>query len=140
MNRNEFCSLLLEAKQDSAIKLVDLCAKMQMLPTDIIRIEQGRHNFNMKMCLNYLSAIQHHIVLSNTTREKHITDYPALVQYMIEQRSGKYTQRSLATKAGVTNIAIANMERSKSIVSIDTFLLLASALDIQIKIIANETK
>lgn len=134
MTRAEFCTKLAEARKNSHIKQIEICTQMQMMPSGIVRMEQGLHSFNMKMCINYISTLKHHLLLTSGDKQTYVQDYSQLVQYLIEQRTGKYTQRSLATKAGVTNIAIANMERGKSIMSIDTLLALASALDIQITI------
>lgn len=131
MNRSEFCEMMERAKERSGVKISEISFKLQMLLPTLRRFEKGQHNFNMKKCIEYLDAIRSQIVLNGN---KKIGSYDELIRYVIEKRTEAYTQMAFAEKIGMSRLGFANVERNKSTMSIDTFLLIADILEITIEI------
>lgn len=131
MNRNEFCELMGNAKERSGVRVSDISFQLQMLLPTLRRLEKGQHNFSMKKCIEYLDAINSCIVLNGNKR---INSYDELITYMVNKRTESYTQMAFAEKIGMSRLGLSNVERGKSTMSVDTFLLIANLLEITIEI------
>lgn len=134
MTREQFCNNLLEHRKTSGVKMRDICFAMNVMPTAIYRLENGKNNFSMDKAIGYLSAINHRIYLIKEKIEFEIIKYEDIVRWVIQARLKIHTQRELATKIECTNATIANTELGKSIVSVDIFLRLVEALGYSINI------
>lgn len=131
MNRLEFCDLMEKAKERSGTRISDISFQMHMLLPTLRRLEKGQHNFNMKKCIEYLDVIKSKITLGS----QEIHTYDELVETIVNIRTKSYSQRSLAEKIGMSYVSIAHVERHKAVMSVDMFLLIAQALELEINII-----
>lgn len=134
MNRKEFFELLEQAKNSCGKTTTDISFDLRMQWSTLKRFEKGTSNSNLKKVLNYLRVIGHKIVLTNDTNVSYISNYEALVNWIVYARKGIYSQRDLADKTGITCITIANVERKTNVISIDNFLKIVDALGWELKI------
>lgn len=136
MDRKSLCSILKTLRQDSGIQIKTICIAMDALPSSIYRLEGGGHNFNLKLLLSYLKAINAQMVLSGPNNaDVLISDYEEFVDWLIQTRTNaSYTQRTLAEKTGITHVTIANIESKKNVVAIDYFLKIIETLGYVLKV------
>lgn len=134
MNREEFCKILKECRQQSEYKVKELCFKLNTMPTDIYRMERGTNNFLLSRVIEFLNATGHTIQLHRQTHIFCVAEYYAFLEWFIATRTRSHTQRSLAEKAQCSYAAIANAERKLNIMSIDIFLKTVEALGYTITI------
>lgn len=134
MTRLEFSNQLSELRQSSGIKMKDICFAMNVMPTEIYRLENGKNSFNMAKAISYLHSINGYIQLRKNKTIYSIMQYEDIVQWLINERKDNYTQRALTQKTGCANGTIGNIESGKSIMSIDFFLRLAEVLEFSITI------
>lgn len=131
MDRKLLCTIVKDIRQKSGVPMKTICAMMDVMPTSIYRLESGASNFNLKLLMNYLNAINAQIVLSSVnSKSALISDYEQFVNWLVQTRTqASYTQRVLAEKTGITYVTIANIESQKNIVTIDSFLKIVEALE-----------
>lgn len=134
MNRNEFFKLLEQAKMSCGKTTTDISFDLRMQWSTLKRFENGTSNSNLKKILSYLRVIGHKIVLANYSNVSYISNYEALVNWIVYARKNIYSQRELANKTGITPITIANVERKTNVISIDNFLKIINALGWELKI------
>lgn len=128
MNRIEFCDLLLTERQKAGASLYFVQKKMRLTFQQAKRIESGENNFNLNKAIEFLSALNCVIELKNAVDSFYIRDYSSFVKWLIDTRTGRYSQRTLAEAAQCSCISIANTECKKSVVSIDVFLKIVNVL------------
>ena len=138
MTREEFSQLIAEARKNSGIKLVDICADARILPINIERIEKAKHNFGMDKCLAFLRAINCSLNVTYCKITRNIKSYNDLIVFVLSVRVFVGTQRDFAKRIGVSHGVVGNNERKSVVMSVDTFLKIAKAMQIEIKIEANE--
>lgn len=131
MDRKLLCTIVKDIRQKSGVPMKTICAMMDVMPTSIYRLESGASNFNLKLLMNYLNAINAQIVLSSiNSKSALISDYEQFINWLVQTRTqASYTQRILAEKTGITYVTIANIESQKNIVTIDSFLKIIEALE-----------
>lgn len=136
MDRKSLCSIIKALRQESGIQIKTICIAMDALPSSIYRIEDGSHNFNLKLFLNYLKAINAQMVLSDSNNANVIiSDYEQFVDWLVQIRTNaSYTQRTLAEKTGITHVTIANIESKKNVVTIDYFFKIIETLGYVLKV------
>lgn len=130
MDRKLLCTIVKDIRQKSGVPMKTICAMMDVMPTSVYRLESGASNFNLKLLMNYLNAINTQMVLSSANSTNMvISDYEQFVDWLVQARTQiSYTQRILAEKTGITYVTIANIESQKNIVTIDSFLKIIEAL------------
>ena len=128
MNREEFCKILRECRQQSGKIMKIIGFELNMLPGDIYRLEKGGNNFAFDKAIEFLKVMGCVIKLHNQKDIFYITDYFAFVEFLITTRSIKYSQRSLSELAQCSYVAIANIERKKNVMRIDIFLKIVDVL------------
>lgn len=130
MDRKALCKIVKDIRQKSGVPMKTICAMMDVMPTSVYRLESGASNFNLKLLMNYLNAINTQMVLSSANSTNMvISDYEQFVDWLVQARTQiSYTQRILAEKTGITYVTIANIESQKNIVTIDSFLKIIEAL------------
>ena len=135
MNRAEFCEMMAQAKKESGVTTSELSFTLRMLVSTLRRLEKGTHNFSIEKAIEYLDVLNAELCLEKEGRKScGIKNYDSFIEWLANVRAGQYTQRSLATELGCSYVAVANIERKKSIISIDTFLKLMDVLGYTIKI------
>lgn len=138
MNRSEFCELLNQAKKQSGTTTSDLMFDMRMQWCVLKRFETGVHNFNLKKVLTYLDVINAKLCLYNQETQIVVSSYLQIIQWFIQNRTGRYTQRELARIIGCTGVNLSSIEAQKSTMSIDTFLKLADVFGYTVTIKQND--
>lgn len=134
MNRIEFCTLLLKAKENSGKSTNTISFDLRMQWTTLRRLEKGEHNFNLKKVMEYLNVINSKLVLVLNTKNDSCLNYNDIVAWIKNARQDVFTQRQLANEIGSAHPTIANIERGTTVVSIDTFLKIVEVLGYELKI------
>lgn len=134
MDRQEFSQLLMNQREQQQCGKNELCRRIGVTFHQLQNIEQSKNNYNFKLIIKYLSGIQSQICLINKSERKNIMSYDDFVSWVIAARSISYSQRSFAQKIHVAALTIANIERKATVISVDTFLKIAEALEVEIKI------
>ena len=125
MNRQEFCQIIADIRKQSTIKMKDVCFQMGVMPTAIYRLEKGSSNFEMGNMMSYIKALQHILVIENGQHSYRINDAQELGSILALIRKEKaISQRALAEKTGFVYSTIVKIESKKSIISIDTMLIM----------------
>ena len=140
MTRQEFSTILAEYRKKYGPTIKEICIHSGCLPTDVYRIEKGKHNYNMQKCLDYIKVIGACLELrSGTGEQKIITEYNQLVKCVVDERTqSNYTQRSLAKAIGCSYATLGHFESYKTIVTIDTLLKIGEALGFELNVKQNE--
>lgn len=136
MDRKVLCEIVKDIRQKSGVPMKTICATMDVMPTSVYRLESGTNNFNLKLLMNYLNAINARIVLSSANKSSVVfSDYEQFIDWLIQTRTQvSYTQRILAEKTGITHVTIANIESKKNVVTIDYFLKIIEVLNYELNI------
>ena len=140
MTRQEFSTILAEYRKEYGPTIKEICTHSNCLPTDVYRIEKGKHNYNMQKCLDYIKAIGACLELySGTAERKTITEYNQLVKCVVDMRvQSNHTQRSLAAAIGCFYATLGLFESYKTIITIDTLLKIGEALGFGLNVKQNE--
>ena len=140
MIRQDFSTILAECRKEYGPTIKEICIRLRCLPTDVYRIEKGKHNYNMKKCLDYIKAIGACLEFHSGTAEREIiTEYNQLVRCVVDKRTrSNYTQRSLAKAIGCSYATLGHFESYKTIVTIDTLLKIGEALGFELNVKQNE--
>ncbi len=134
MNRNDFCSLMEQAKRKSGITTTEISFSMKMLLPTLRRFEKGEHNFNLQKVIDYLGVLNAGIVLMSGNKKTYCKTYNQLIDWLVNARTGKFSQRQLADAIGASYVMIARIESKKSNLTIDVFLKIANVLGYNIEI------
>ena len=122
MDRKEFCVLMAKAKQESGRGTSDISFDMKMLLPTLRRLE-------------YLQVINAHIQIDKNI----IADYENLLAWLVDiRKTHSLSQRALAKEIECAPLTIANIERTETIISIDTFLKIVDVLGCTINIENNK--
>lgn len=98
------------------------------------RLESASNNFNMSLVFRYLVSVETVLVLYNDNNSCALQEYDEYITWLANTRKSLYSLRKLAEIANCSYSAIANVERGKTVISIDLFLKLADSLGYTIKI------
>lgn len=134
MDRQEFFKTISEYRKSNGVGLKQLCLRLEMLPSDVCRLERGTNNANINRIAAYLSAINAGLFLEYWGQSTQITDTESVAKWLEGAREGLFSQKEIADAAGITKVTIVNIERVHTIVRIDTILKLANALGWEVKI------
>ena len=127
--------MMAQAKKESGVTTSELSFTLRMLVSTLRRLEKGVHNFSVEKVVEYLNVLNAELCLEKEGKIPYsIKNYDSFIEWLVNVRAGQYTQRSLATELDCSYVAIANIERKKNIISIDTFLKLMDVLGYTIKI------
>ena len=127
--------MMAQAKKESGVTTSELSFTLRMLVSTLRRLEKGVHNFSVEKAVEYLNVLGAELCFEKEGEKSYsIKNYDSFVEWLANARAGQYTQRSLAAELGCSYVAVANIERKKSIISIDTFLKLMDILGYTIKI------
>lgn len=94
------------------------------------RFEKGVNNPSMKKIFDYLDVVNSVLAVNH----KGFSDANKLVEYLVKKRTGKFSQRQLATAIGISSTMVARIESGMSNLTLDVFLKIADVLDCTIKI------
>lgn len=136
MDRIEFCEMMSVERNNRNVSIYSIQNKMGIQFGCAQRIGKGKHNFNLNKAIDFIAAFNCAIELQNDEMCFVVNDYLSFIEWFIKIRNAQnYTQRTLAEAVGYTHVTIANIERKKTILPIDTFLKLMDVLGYTIKIV-----
>lgn len=116
----------------------DLAFGMRSQWSALRRLEIGANNFSVDTSIRYLKLMNTHILIQSFNSQCIIKQYDDVIDWLKMVRSGKLSQRSLATAIGCSYVNVANIETKKSTMRIDTFLKLTELFYGTIKLETNE--
>lgn len=134
MTRKEFSQLLVDARVEASCGKNELCRKTGFTFLQLQRIEGALNNYNLILVCKYIDALGLCLRIVQGEEIIFVNQYTQLIEVIKTLRKKHFTQRALADKVGVSYVFIANIENNKIRLSIDKFLPIISALDIQITI------
>lgn len=130
MNRFDFCDMLVAAKEQSGKSTNTVSFDLRMQWSTLRRFEKGVNNPSMKKIFNYLDVVNSVL----TVNHKGFSDANELVEYLVKKRTGKFSQRQLATAIGISSTMVARIESGMSNLTLDVFLKIVDVLGCTIKI------
>lgn len=134
MDRTTFSSLLASQRENHNIGKNELCRMTGFTFLQLQRLENASNNFNLNLVLRYLASTNAVLILSNEKKSCTLQEYNEYATWLADARAGFYSLRKLAEAADCSYSAITNVERGKTVISIDLFLKLADTLGYTIKI------
>lgn len=134
MNRATFSSLLVNQRENRNIGKNELCRMTGFTFLQLQRLESASNNFNMSLVFRYLVSVEAVLILCNNNNSCTLKEYDEYATWLVNARNGLYSLRKLAETANCSYSAITNVERGKTVISIDLFLKLADTLGYTIKI------
>lgn len=134
MKRIDFCKLLINTRQNAGVGKNEMCRLAGFTFNQLQLLEDKPNNFAIKKAINYLAALHHVIVLSNSKSMTQITSAERFALWLKQTRNGIYLQRELADVVGCSYRTIANIEQHSNIPTIDVFLKILEALKYNIEI------
>lgn len=136
MDRITFSNMLTEARISSGISLKDLVFGIQVMPTNIYRIEKGKHSFAVEKCLPYLDYIGYSIKLSKGESVLFVRDNADLITWETQIR-GTISKRAFSKSIGYNNSRIFYIETGEDAMSIDMMLKIAEVYGYNVEIVPN---
>ncbi len=134
MDRSTFSSLLVSQRENHNIGKNELCRMTGFTFLQLQRLENASNNFNLNLALRYLASTNAVLTLSNNKKSCILQEYDEYATWLANARNGLYSLRKLAAAANCSYSAITNVERGKTVISIDLFLKLADTLGYIIKV------
>lgn len=139
MTRADFMSMIVQAKVQSGISVLDLSMGLKMLQSLIYRFEKGIHNSNMKLVFSYLSVIGHYMRMSYKNKEYAVYQYDELQRLfsdLFEKENLSYRYIAKISKISSKTV-ICNFLNNKNVITIDVLLKICNVLGIKIEIVKN---
>ena len=137
MDRITFSNMLTEARISSGMSLKDLVFGIQAMPTNIYRIEKGKHSFAVEKCLPYLDYIGYSIKLSKGESVLFVHNNADLIAWEIKIR-GTISQAIFSESIGYNKSRIFFIETGKDKMSIDMMLKIAEVYGYTVEIVPND--
>lgn len=130
MDRIEFCNMLVAAKERSGKTTNTVSFDLRMQWTTLRRFEKGINNPSMNKVFEYLNVVNAALILDS----KVFTESKTLVEFIVNARTGKMSQRQLADAIGVSYVMVARVESGKSNLTLDVFLKIIDVLGYTVQI------
>lgn len=134
MDRLEFCQQLVQARENVGVSKNEQCRRTGVAFKQLQLLESKPNNFAINKAIDYLTAIGCSLVISNGKQAVSINYASDFSDWLKDARHGKFSQRALADAVGCVYPTIANIERGKTIVTIDTFLKIIDVLGYTVQI------
>lgn len=134
MTREEFSAMCKQFRENVAhASLSDVWRISGFQPSQTIRIEKARLNYNMGNTLKYLEAIGAELIIQDDGNELTVLDYNTLAKWLKSKR-GEKSQKELTDDLHIANGTIGKIELGNTKMTIDIFLSLANFFNCQILI------
>ena len=141
MTRQEFSAQLAAIRKSTDIKIKDLCYTLNVLQSEVYRLETGKFNYSTKRILAYCQCVGIELQIHYADTDVVIDNYDTLLSTIIDVRkSAGHTQRSLSSSIDISHRAIAYTETQKSALTIDVMLKICDTCDAVITIKRKEVK
>jgi transcriptional regulator with XRE-family HTH domain len=137
MTREEFCSKLSECRKNSNVKMIDICASMDVMPAVIYRLESGKYGFTVDSILAFIKATKHQMIFEIPTSQKpykisSIKDVSNALKNI--RLNFDLSKRDLSIKSGITQRTIISIENGTKNIYIDTVIKYLNSFNATIKI------
>lgn len=120
MTREEFSKLMLQCRQGSGMKMMDICVALNTMPHFVYRVESGKFNTNMPFILHLLKVLKYNLTIDGRIFKTE----KALAKWMKDGR-GERSQPEIANIVGLNYLTIGRIENGKATMMLDTFLRIA---------------
>lgn len=130
MDRIEFCNMLVAAKEHSGKTTNTVSFDLRMQWATLRRFEKGINNPSMNKVFEYLNVVNAALILDS----KVFTESKTLVEFIVNTRTGKMSQRQLANAIDVSYVMVARVESGKSNLTLDVFLKIIDVLGYTVQI------
>lgn len=129
MTREEFGKLILQCRQESGMKMMDICVELQTLPQSIYRVEAGKFNTNMSFILQLLKVLKFNLIIDGRIFKTE----KALAKWMKKGR-GERTLSEVANVVGINYQRISRIENEQATLMLDTLLRISDLYNSKISI------
>jgi DNA-binding helix-turn-helix protein len=141
MTRQEFSAQLADSRKTTDIKIKDLCYTLNVLQSEVYRLEAGKFNYSTKRMLTYCQCVGIELEIHYVDTDVVIDNYDTLLSTIIDVRkSAGHTQRSISSAIGVSRTSIAYAEIRKNTLTIDVMLKICDTCGAVITIKRKEVK
>jgi DNA-binding helix-turn-helix protein len=141
MTRQEFSAQLADSRKTTDIKIKDLCYTLNVLQSEVYRLEAGKFNYSTKRMLTYCQCVGIELEIHYADTDVVIDNYDTLLSTIIDVRkSAGHTQRSISSAIGVSRTSIAYAEIRKNTLTIDVMLKICDTCGAVITIKRKEVK
>ena len=140
MNREEFCKILIESRENCGLSIKDVSFSLRVIYNSIRLLESGKHNFKMDRVFDYLTVTKSYLVISTSKKRIKISSYEEMLQTVSgfkEKLDVSY--RKLAEMTGVQHRTFMLINSKKTTMSIDTFLSIMKAFNCTVSIEPKES-
>lgn len=134
MNREEFSLMLSNQRKSSGCPMKKICFALNVMPTTIYRMEGGKNSYNMSLPIKYLQSLGAYMSFKINSKKYAIKEYADIIKCISIARENAFSQQGLASYLGISRTYLANVESLNTIIGVDIFLRIASALKITIEI------
>lgn len=134
MERNEFCQMLVKSREQAGISKNEMCRRTGLTFARLQLIEAKPNNFIISKPIQYLNAIGCVLCLVKGSACTLVQTEQDVAMWLKESRKNLFSQRTLAQAIGCSYLTIANIERGKTTITIDTLLKIVNALGYTISI------
>lgn len=135
MRREEFSQLLKSIRKMAQCSMNEVCRRTGMAFTQLQSIEENYHNYSLVNVLRYLDAVKRVMLLKQGNEAIVVSKYEDIPNFLRKVREQKDCSRAeLVQATGCSMSSITEMENKNTIMHIDSFLAITSALKIKIEL------
>lgn len=132
MTRKEFGQQVMNIRQASGMKMMDICVELQVLPQAIYRVENGQFNSNIAFILQLLGVFGYSLKVGRYKLNKN-----SHTGKWLKKVRGKISQTEFGNTIGYRYQTIGMIETGQSTMSIDMFLKIADLFNYNISFVRN---
>lgn len=140
MNREEFCKILVESRENCGLSIKDVSFSLRILYNSICRLESAKHNFKMDRVFDYLTVTNSCLVISTSKKSIKISSYDEMLKVVAGFKAKlDISYRKLAEMTGLQYRTFSFINSKKTTMSIDTFLSIMKAFNCTVSIEPKES-
>ena len=137
MTRQEFSRMISDKRKEKGISIKNVCDVMNFTTSGYSAINTARHNYNMKLCLDYISASGASLIFNvwKDDKKTKILNYEQLVTYLIDRRKQMgFSTYYMGKAMNSSGSMVRHMENFSSTVSIDMLLKMCEVLELRLEL------
>lgn len=135
MTREEFGIALRQQRESAGVMLKTMCVTLNVMPTNLYRIEQAKHNFSVQKAIEYLDVSHGEIVLCGNKNHEMRANSLESVLSALKSIIGDASAYSIAPQIGYSRNVIISALNGKTALSIDMFLRLCDHFNVTVSIV-----
>lgn len=140
MNREEFCKILVESRENCGLSMKDMSFSLRILYNSICRLESAKHNFKMDRVFDYLTVTKSYLVISTSKKSIKISSYDEMLKVVASFKAKfNLSYCKLAEMTGMRHSTLLLVNSRKTTMSIDTFLSVMKAFNCTVSIEPKES-